>query len=93
MKLVLNGRAIGWILLGILIAALAVYVWPTVWTYPSVGVIAGDQIAQIATRVNRFNGKVQYLTLSGWMNPTPTPPPAPTPTLPAPSTATEPPQS
>ena len=87
MKLVLNVRSAGWILLGMLIVILAVYVWPTVWMQPNMGVAAGDQVLPISTRVHRFNGKVQYLTLGGWESPTaaPAPPPAAVPIPPAPA--------
>lgn len=67
-------------LLALVVAAFAYYVWPTPWTYyqcnPSVGIAASEVLYAryevveygIWLRVNRFTGKVERLSLdtAGW---------------------------
>jgi len=72
------GRKTALVVLAVLlVVGMAVYVWPTAWLYSSGGVLTGDQIAPVQTRVGRFSGRVQYLTLEGFKNPTVAAPPAP----------------
>ncbi|HUV38611.1 MAG TPA: hypothetical protein VMY39_03315 [Planctomycetota bacterium] len=77
----------------LVVVALAIWVWPTKWARSNGGLVmvGPDQKLQVApmeTRVHRFNGKVQYLTLGGWANPVATPPaPAAQPAVPGPGMA------
>ena len=91
----ISGKSILGVLVAVVGIALALYVWPTAWAYHSGGILIGAQVAPIETRVNRFTGRVQYLTLAGWDDPvetgeaaTPTPI-APPPAIPPPTPTPE----
>ena len=63
---------------------LAIFVWPTAWYHPRGQVVVGTQVLPVETRVSRFTGKVQALTIEGWKDPVPIAVPADTASLPAP---------
>jgi len=67
------------------VALLACYVWPTAYYFPAGQVVIGNQAVPVASRVSRFGGNVQVLTIDGWKNPTPAA--APAPQIPTPAAA------
>lgn len=66
MNVRLNMKSAGWVLLGMLIVLLAVYVWPTPYAYYHQGIFVDDGVAPVDARVSRFTGYVQALTITGW---------------------------
>ena len=61
------------ILATLLALALAIWVWPTQWAYFETGFATSEGVAAIDARVNRFTGRVEALTISGWTGPTAAP--------------------
>ena len=46
------------------------FVWPTPWEAKTTGVLVGEQLLPIDSRVHRVTGHVEGLTLMGWVGPT-----------------------
>ena len=77
-------KAMAGVLVVLVAAVFAIYVWPTAWYHPRGQVVVGTQVLPVETRVSRFTGKVQALTIEGWKDPVPIAVPADTASLPAP---------